>query len=97
MVIEIAHLEAKPGMEAQLGEALGVARPIIARAPGYVGSVFHQGIEEPRAFLLRIQWATLDDHLRFRETPLLAEWRRPFFHLLEGPVRMTHYQVLVGP
>lgn len=97
MVIEIAHLEAKPGMEAQLREALGVARPIIARAPGYVGSVFHQGIEEPRAFLLRIEWRTLEDHQRFRETPLLAEWRRPFFELIVGPPKMTHYQVIVGP
>ena len=28
--------------------------------------------------------------------PLLAEWRRPFLQFLEGPPKMTHYQVIAG-
>jgi heme-degrading monooxygenase HmoA len=97
MVVEIALLQAKAGMADALREALRVARPIIARAPGYVGSVFHHGIEEPDAFILRIEWTTLEAHHRFRETPLLAEWRRPFYHLLDGTPKVTHYQTFAGP
>jgi hypothetical protein len=71
---------------------------VIARAPGYLGSVFHQGIEEPEAFLLRIEWVTLEVHMQgFRQSPLLAEWRGHFFHLLEGGVKMTHYETIAGP
>jgi len=97
MVVEIALLTAKEGAADELREALHNARAIIATAPGYLTSVFHQGIEEPASFILRIEWETLEAHLRFRETPLLAEWRRPFFHLLAGPPKVTHYQAFVGP
>lgn len=97
MVVEIALLLAKPDSVEQLREGLRAARPIIASAPGYLSSVFHQGIEEPASFILRIEWESLDAHLRFRETPLLAEWRRPFFHLLAGAPKVTHYETIVGP
>ena len=97
MVVEIALLKAQAGMVDSLRDALRVARPVIARAPGYVASVFHQGIEEPTSFILRIEWASLDDHLRFRDTPLLAEWRRPFYHLLDGTPKVTHYETFAGP
>jgi heme-degrading monooxygenase HmoA len=97
MVVEIALLTAKPGSSDDLRAALGAARPIIARAPGYLRSVFHQGIEEPESFILRIEWETLEAHQAFRETPLLGEWRAPFFHLLAGPPKMTHYQIIAGP
>jgi len=97
MVVEIALLLAKPEAVEQLREGLRAARPVIASAPGYLSSVFHQGIEEPTSFILRIEWESLEAHLRFRETPLLAEWRRPFFDFLAGPPKVTHYQTIVGP
>jgi len=96
MVVEIAHLKAAPGAADKVREGLRQARAVIAQAPGYIRSVFHQGIEEPDAFLLRIEWETLEAHLRFRDTPLLAEWRRPFLAFIEGPPKMTHYQVIAG-
>lgn len=97
MVVEIALLTAKAGAADELREALRTARNVIATAPGYLNGVFHQGIEEPDSFILRIEWETLEDHLRFRETPLLAAWRQPFYHLLAGPPKVTHYQAFVGP
>ena len=96
MVVEIALLLARPNAIDQLRDGLRAARPVIARAPGYLSSVFHQGIEEPASFILRIEWETLEAHLRFRETPLLAEWRAPFFHLLAEPPKVTHYETIAG-
>jgi heme-degrading monooxygenase HmoA len=97
MVVEIALLIAKAGSADELRNALRVARAVIATAPGYLSSVFHQGIEEPESFILRIEWESLEAHLLFRETPLLGEWRAPFFHLLAGPPKVTHYQTIAGP
>jgi heme-degrading monooxygenase HmoA len=96
MVVEIAHLKAKPGAADQVRDGLRAAQAVIAQAPGYLRSVFHQGIEEPDAFLLRIEWETLEAHLRFRETPLLAAWRSPFIQFIDGPPKVTHYQVIAG-
>ena len=75
MIVEIALLTAKDGTNDEFREALRAARPVIATAPGYLRSVFHQGVEEPGSFILRIEWESLEAHLAFRATPLLAEWR----------------------
>jgi hypothetical protein len=37
----------------QLRDGLWAARPVLARAAGYRGSVFYQGIEIPESFILR--------------------------------------------
>jgi heme-degrading monooxygenase HmoA len=98
MVVEVALLRAKPGMAEQLREGLRAARAVIARAAGYRGSVFYQGIEEPESFILRIEWDTLEAHMRdFRQGPLLAEWRGHFSHLLDEPPKVTHYDPIAGP
>ncbi len=98
MFVEIALLKAKTGQADRLREGLRAARPVIASAAGYRGSVFYQGVEDPQAFILRVEWETLEAHNQgFREGPLFAAWRSHFQHLLEGPVAMTHYQPIAGP
>ena len=94
MIIEIALLQARAGASDALRAGLQTAQAVIARAPGYLGSAFHQGIEEPDSFLLRIEWESVDAHMvGFRQSPLLAEWRGHFAHLLDGAPKVTHYQV----
>jgi hypothetical protein len=98
VIVEIALLTAKPGLEDQVREGLRTARAVIARAPGYVDSVFHQGLEEPRSFILRMEWETLEAYLEsFRQIPLLTEWRSHFYHLLDGPPKVTPYETIAGP
>ena len=94
MVVEIALLKAKDGAAESLREGLRAAQSVIARAQGYRRSTFHRGIEEPDAFLLRIEWDTLEAHMRgLREGPLLAEWRGHFSPFLDGAPKVTHYEV----
>ncbi len=98
MVVEVALLKAKAGAADDLRRGLLAARPVIARAKGYQGSVFHQGVENPESFLLRIEWSTLEDHMTgFRQGPLFAEWRSHFSAFLDGAPNMTHYEAFVGP
>ena len=98
MVTEIAHLKARAGAADQLARGLRAARSVIARAPGYRGSVFFQGVETPESILLQIEWETLEDHVPgFRQGPLFAEWRSHFQHLLEGAPTVSHYTPFIGP
>jgi heme-degrading monooxygenase HmoA len=97
MIVEIALLTAKEGAAEQLREGLRAGRPVIARAAGYLDSVFYQGLEEPEAFILRVEWESLDAHIRdFRGGPLLAEWRSHFYHLLDGAPKVTHYDAITA-
>jgi heme-degrading monooxygenase HmoA len=95
MIVEIALLTAKPGLEEQVREGLRAARPVMARMPGYLDSVFHQGIEEPASFILRIEWGTLEAYREsFQQLPLLNEWRSHFYHLLAGAPKVMPYQAI---
>jgi heme-degrading monooxygenase HmoA len=94
MIVEVVLLKAKSGAAESLRDGLRTAQAVIARAVGYRRSTFHRGVEEPDAFLLRIEWETLDAHMRgFREGPLMAEWRSHFFDYVDGAPKMTHYEV----
>jgi heme-degrading monooxygenase HmoA len=98
MIVEIALLTAKPELEDELREALRTARPVIARAPGYVDSVFHQGLAEPSSFILRIEWETLEAYTEsFHQSELLTEWHGHFYHLLAGPPKVMPYATIAGP
>ena len=98
MIVEIALLTAKPGLQDQVREGLRAARPVIARAPGYVDSVFHQGIKEPESFVLRIEWETLEAYTEsFHQGELLSEWHGHFYHLLAGPPKVMPYEAVAGP
>jgi heme-degrading monooxygenase HmoA len=94
MIVEVVLFKAKEGAAESLREGLRTAQKVIARAAGYRRSTFHRGIEEPDAFLLRIEWDTLDEHMHgFRGSALHAEWRSHFFQFLGGDLKMTHYEV----
>jgi len=96
MVFEIVLLNAREGAAESLRDGLRVAQTVIARAPGYRGSAFHRGIEEPNAFLLRIEWDTLEAHEQFRQSPLRAEWRGHFWASVDGTPKVTHYEVFAA-
>ena len=93
MVVEVAFLTAKVGEENQLRDGMLVARKVLARAPGYLSSAFHKGIEDPRSFVLRVEWKTVEAHTSFRETPEFQDWRRPFFQHVDGAPMAGHYEV----
>ena len=98
MIVEIALLTAKPGLQQQVRDGLGAARSVIARMPGYVDSVFHQGLEEPESFILRIAWETPEAYTEsFRQGELLTEWRSHFYHLLAGTPKVMPYETIAGP
>jgi quinol monooxygenase YgiN len=98
MVIEIALLTAGPGLRDQVRAGLRAGRAVMARMPGYVGSVFHQGLEDPDSFVLRIEWETREAYDEsFKELALLTEWRSHFAHLLAAPPKVTPYEIFAGP
>jgi quinol monooxygenase YgiN len=97
MIVEVVHLHAKADQADALQAGLTAARHVISQSPGYLDSTFHRGIEEPDAFLLRIQWTNVDAHMvGFREGPLFAEWRSHFAHLLASSPKMSHFVIFAG-
>ena len=98
MIVELVILRAKSGAADGMRAGLQAARAVISQAEGYRGSTFHQGIEDPQRFVLRIEWDSVDAHMKgFREGPLFPQWRSHFGQYIDGAPDVSHFEVIAGP
>ena len=98
MIVEIATIRAKAGQAEQMRAGLRAARAVFAQAPGYRGSTFHQGVEDPHRFRLRIEWDTVEAHTQgCRGGPLFPQWRSHWAEYMEGTPDVGHFEVIAGP
>jgi heme-degrading monooxygenase HmoA len=91
MVLESAEILVKPGMEEQFEAGVREAAPLFRRARGCSGMRLQRGVENPRAYRLLVEWATLEDHtVHFRGSEDFQEWRRLVGPCFDGAPNVTH-------
>jgi heme-degrading monooxygenase HmoA len=61
MILEVAKLDVKAGLEAQFESAFEEASPILSRMRGYRGHELQRCIEHRNRYILLIRWGTLED------------------------------------
>ena len=97
MIVEIGIIDAKPGQGDALEAGLKKAREVISQADGYRGSTFHRCIENPDRCVIRIEWDSVDAHMKdFREGPLFPQWRSHFGQFIDGAPDVSHFEVIAG-
>jgi heme-degrading monooxygenase HmoA len=91
MILEIAQIDVKPGMEQQFEAGVADAKPLFARARGCRGMELHRSHEHPQRYRLLVRWDTLEDHtVTFRGSADFAEWRKLVSHCFESPPNVEH-------
>ncbi|ALK97540.1 antibiotic biosynthesis monooxygenase [Massilia sp. WF1] len=94
MVLESAEILVKEGMEAAFEEGVRQAAPLFKRAQGCQGMRVMRGVENPRAYRLLVEWATLEDHtVHFRGSEDFQAWRALVGHCFDGAPNVTHLTV----
>lgn len=98
MITEMAELLIKAGSEQQFEAALAQAVPLFQRARGCRSMRVERGIENPEAYLLLVDWETLEDHeVHFRQSADFQEWRRLVGDYFAAPPKVVHtHTVLAG-
>ena len=98
MVLEIAQIEVKQGMEAQFEAGVGKATPVFRRAKGCKSLQLVRSVEKPRRYRLFIEWETLENHtVDFRGSADFQEWRKHVVECFESPPEVEHVnRVLQG-
>lgn len=98
MIVEVASIRVKEGLEADFEAAVGKAVDVFRRADGCLGLVLTRCVEDQSHYDVVIRWKTLEDHtVGFRGSPLFAEWRAlvgPFF---AEPPSVKHYANIFPP
>ena len=91
MILEIAQIDVKPGMEAEFEAGVRKAGPIFKRAKGCKFMTLQRSHEIPQRYRLFVQWETLENHTKdFRESPDFHEWRKLVGHCFSSPPNVEH-------
>ena len=93
MILEIAQIDVKSGMERQFEAKVAEAMPLFRRAKGCLGMELHRLSELPSRYRLMVQWQTLEDHtVGFRQSDDFQEWRRLVGPCFESAPHVEHTQ-----
>jgi len=96
MILEIAQIDVKPGMEAEFESGVAKAAPVFRRAKGCSGLALQRSIERPARYRLFVQWETVENHtVDFRGSPDFAEWRKLVGHCFASPPEVEHVREVV--
>jgi heme-degrading monooxygenase HmoA len=91
MILEIAQIDVKPGLEAEFEAGVAKATPIFKRAKGCKGMELHRSAEKPKRYRLFVTWETLENHtVDFRGSADFQEWRKLVGHCFAGPPEVEH-------
>lgn len=95
MILELAILDVKPGLQEQFEVAFEKAQQIIAGMPGYLSHQLQRCVEVPDRYLLLVNWRKLEDHTEgFRQSPQYEEWRALLHHFYEPFPEVQHYGIV---
>jgi heme-degrading monooxygenase HmoA len=96
MILEIAQIEIKAGMEAAFEEGVTKAAPIFQRARGCKGMELQRSLEQPARYRLFVRWQALENHtVDFRGSADFQEWRKLVGHCFERPPEVEHTTLAV--
>ena len=96
MVLEIAQIDVKPGMEGDFEAGVAKAVPIFQRAKGCQSMELQRSIELPSRYRLFIRWDTLENHtVDFRGSADYQEWRKLVGHCFAEPPAVEHCNTAV--
>ncbi len=91
MILEIAQIDVKPGLEAAFEEGVAQAAPLFRRAKGCRAMELQRSLEIPTRYRLFVRWETLENHtVDFRGSEDFQAWRALVGHCFERPPEVEH-------
>ena len=91
MILEIAQIDVKPGMEQEFEAGVAKAAPLFKRAKGCNGMALNRSVEKPSRYRLFVKWDTIENHtVDFRGSADFQEWRTLVGHCFATPPEVEH-------
>ena len=91
MILEIAQIDVKPGMEGEFEAGVAKAAPLFKRAKGCQGMELHRSVEKPERYRLFVRRDTVENHtVDFRGSADFQEWRKLVGHCFASPPEVEH-------
>ena len=95
MILEVAILDVKSGLQSDFEKAFAEAEGIISSMKGYISHQLQKCIDKENRYLLLVHWETLKDHTEgFRNSPEYQKWKALLHHFYDPFPVVEHYQLL---
>ena len=94
MILEIAQIAIKPGLESEFEAGVAKAEPLFKGSKGCRSMELRRSIESPNRYFLFVGWETLENHtVDFRGSETFTAWRQLVSHCFDGPPQVEHAQM----
>ena len=93
MILEVAALDIRPGLEEDFEMAFTQAQPIISSMDGCVSLELQRCVERQNRYILLVRWRSLEDHtIGFRRSPEYLRWKALLHHFYDPFPTVEHYR-----
>jgi heme-degrading monooxygenase HmoA len=95
VILEVAVLDIRPGLEDDFEAAFTQAQPIISSMDGCLSLELQRCVERETRYILLVRWRSLEDHtVGFRGSPEYRRWKALLHHFYEPFPTVEHYRTL---
>ena len=95
MILEVAILNIKPGLEKQFEADFDKAGKYISSIKGYVSHSLRKCIEQDNKYILLVDWETIEDHnITFRASDQYQEWKSLLHDYYDPFPVVEHYETV---
>jgi len=91
VITEHAILQITAGHESAFEASIATALPIIISAPGCHRAEVRRQHEDPKTYLLLVEWDSVEAHMAFRASDLFAPWKELTAVFYDQPSQVTHF------
>jgi len=95
MILEVAILQVKKGLETKFETDFKKASRYISAIDGYLNHKLKKCLEVPNKYILLVEWKTLKDHtIGFKQSKNYQHWRALLNHYYEPHPTVEHYETV---
>ena len=96
MILELAILNVRAGLERDFEAAFARASSIIASMPGYLAHQLQRCVEARSRYVLLVNWTSIEAHtVGFRGSGRYQEWKQLLHHFYDPFPTVEHYEMVM--
>ena len=92
MILEVALLDVKPGLETAFENDFDLASAYLSGTEGYLSHELQRCVEKPNRYILLVRWTSVAVHTEgFRKSPGYQEWKKLLHHYYDPFPTVEHF------
>jgi len=96
MILEVAILTIKEGLQEQFETDFAFAGQYISSINGYIEHTLQKCIEQKNRYILLVKWEKMEDHtIGFRQSEAYLKWRDLLHHYYEPLPAVEHFERVI--